>query len=133
MKLWTMALVLTVLVAAPLAAGQTADRVEVLLKATVHQALVDGDLEAAIEQYKDIVARAGGNRAVAAKALLQMGRAYEKLGRSEASAAYERLLRGRPHRHNQEYAEHPNRDAHWRWFHCPSPDWQYGRRPSNGR
>ena len=93
MKLWTMALVLTVLVAAPLAAGQTADRVEVLLKATMHQELVDGDLQAAIEQYEHIVARAGGNRAVAAKALLQMGHAYEKLGRSEASAAYERLVR----------------------------------------
>ena len=93
MKIWTMAPVLTVLVAAPLAAGQTADRVEVRLKATMHQELVDGDLQAAIEQYKDIVARAGGHRAVAAKALLQMGYAYEKLGRSEARDAYERVLR----------------------------------------
>ena len=97
MNIWTIALVLTVLVAASLAAGQTADRVEVRLKAAMHQELVDGDLQAAIEQYQDIVARAGGNRAVAAKALLQMGHAYEKLGRSEASAAYERVLR--------EYAE----------------------------
>ena len=97
MKIWTIALVLTVLVAAPLAAGQTADRVEVLLKAAMHKELVDGDLQAAIEQYQDIVARAGGNRVVAAKALLQMGHAYEKLGSAEASAAYERVLR--------EYAE----------------------------
>ena len=93
MKIWRMALVLTVLVAASLTAGQTADRVEVLLKATMHQELVDGDLEAAIEQYKGIVARPAGNRALAAKALLQMGRAYEKLGRSEASVANERVLR----------------------------------------
>ena len=92
MKIWAIALASTVLVAASLAAGQTADRVEVLLKATMHQELVDGDLPAAIEQYKDIVARAGGNRAVAATALLQMGHAYEKLGNSAASAAYERVL-----------------------------------------
>ena len=49
MKVWTLALVLTVFVAASLAVGQTADRVEVLLKAAMHQELVDGDLEAAIE------------------------------------------------------------------------------------
>ena len=93
MKIWTIALVLTVPVAASLAAGQVTDRVEVLLETAMHKELVDGDLEAAIEQYQDIVARAGGNRRVAAKTLLQMGHAYEKLGRSEASAAYERVLR----------------------------------------
>lgn len=75
MKVWTLALVLTVFVAASLAVGQTADRVEVLLKAAMHQELVDGDLEAAIEQYQAIVARAGGNRDVAAKALLHIGHA----------------------------------------------------------
>ncbi len=93
MKIWKIALVLTVLVTASPVAGKTADRVEVLLKATMHRELVDGDLQAAIEQYKYIVARADENRAVAAKALLHMGQAYEKLGRSEASAAYQRVLR----------------------------------------
>jgi len=62
----------------------------------MHQALVDGDLQAAIEQYADIVARAGGNRTVAAQALLQMGHAYEKLGRPEASDTYKRVLRDYP-------------------------------------
>ncbi len=93
MKIWIIALVLTVLVTASSAVGKTADPIEVLLKATMHQELVDGDLQAAIEQYQDIVARSGGNRAVAAKALLHMGHAYEKLGRSEASAAYQRVVR----------------------------------------
>ena len=80
MKIRTIALMLTVVAVASLAAGQPAERVEVRLKAAMHQALVDGDLQAAIEQYADIVARAGGNRTVAAQALLQMGHAYEKLG-----------------------------------------------------
>ena len=79
MKIRTIALMLTVVAVASLAAGQPAERVEVRLKAAMHQALVDGDLQAAIEQYADIVARAGGNRTVAAQALLQMGHAYEKL------------------------------------------------------
>ena len=95
MKIWTIALVSTVLMAASAAIGKTAD-VEVQLKAAMHRELADGDLPAAIEQYKDIVARSGGNRAVAAKALLYMGHAYEKLGRSEASAAYQRVLREYP-------------------------------------
>jgi Tol biopolymer transport system component len=55
--------------------------------------MVDGDLKAAIEMYKRIVANPGGNRAVAAKALLQLGRCYEKLGNSESRKAYERLVR----------------------------------------
>ncbi len=93
MKLWTIALALTVLVAASLTAGQTADRLEVQLKATMHQEFVDGDLEAAIEQYKDIVARAAGNRAVAATALLRLGQSYEKLGDGQFRDAYERLVR----------------------------------------
>ena len=93
MKIRTIALMLTVVAVASLAAGQPAERVEVRLKATMHRALVDGDLQAAIEQYADIVAGAGGNRTVAAQALLQMGHAYEKLGRPEASDAYEQVLR----------------------------------------
>ncbi len=92
MKIWTIALMLTVVAVASLPAGQSAERVEVRLKATMHQALVDGDLQAAIEQYADIVARAGGNRTVAAQALLQMGHAYGKLGSPEARTAYERVI-----------------------------------------
>ncbi len=78
---------------AALAAGQKSDPAEVLLKAAMQKELVDGDLKAAIEQYKKIVARPGGNRVVAAKALLQIGRCYEKLGKAEARKAYEQILR----------------------------------------
>ena len=97
MNIWTIALVLTVLVAASLAAGQTADRVEVRSKPPCTRNWWMATCRPRSSSIRTSWHRAGGNRAVAAKALLQMGHAYEKLGRSEASAAYERVLR--------EYAE----------------------------
>ena len=81
------------LFAASLATAQKNDQAEVLLQAAQHKALVDGNLEEAIQLYKNIIANHGGNRAVAAKALVQMGQCYEKLGKTEARKAYERVLR----------------------------------------
>ncbi len=61
------------------------------------QALVkeraDGDLPAAIELLKRIVQDHADNRALAAKALIELGQCYEKLGKTEARKAYERALR----------------------------------------
>jgi Tol biopolymer transport system component len=64
------------------------------------QALVkeraDGDLRAAIVIYQRIVRDFAADRTLAAKALVQMGRCYEKLGTaemSEARKAYERVVR----------------------------------------
>jgi Tol biopolymer transport system component len=70
-------------------AQQTAEE---LYQAGLYQEEVRGDLERAIQLYRDIVAQHGDVRAVAAKALLQLGSCYEKLGRTEATNAYERLL-----------------------------------------
>jgi len=66
---------------------------EALLQAAKNTELVKGDLNAAIDQYKKILARPGVGRTVAAKALLEMGQCYEKLGQSEARNAYEQLVR----------------------------------------
>ena len=68
------------------------DKAEVALRAAMEKESVAGDLNAAIEQYKRIIANNGNNRAVAAKALLRMGQCYEKLGNVEARKAYERLV-----------------------------------------
>jgi len=64
------------------------------------QALVkeqaDGDLRGAIAIYQRIVRDFASDRTLAAKALVQMGRCYEKLGQAEASEArkaYERVVR----------------------------------------
>ena len=61
------------------------------------QALVkeraEGKLEEAIQIYQRIVQEYASNRALAAKALVQMGQCYEKLGKTEARKAYERVVR----------------------------------------
>jgi Tol biopolymer transport system component len=53
---------------------------------------VDGNLQAAIDQYKVIVAQNGSNRATAAKALLRLAGCYEKLGQTEAEKTYQQLI-----------------------------------------
>jgi Tol biopolymer transport system component len=65
----------------------------VLLRAAIEKEEVDGDLEAAIEQYKEVIKVAGTNRAVAAQALLRLGGCYEKLGPEEARRTYQELIR----------------------------------------
>ena len=92
MKLFAVIIVMAGLLFAATAA-QKENRAEVALRAAMDKEIVDGDLKAAIEMYKRIVANPVGNRAVAAKALLLMGECYEKLGRADARSAYERLVR----------------------------------------
>jgi Tol biopolymer transport system component len=87
--------ILTALASVMLAAG--ADRnpnAERLLKAAMNTELVDGNVKAAIDQYKRIVDQYGRtDRATAAQALLRMAEAYQKLGDAQAKSAYERLVR----------------------------------------
>jgi len=75
------------------ARSQEPQQAEVLLQAAINKQVVEGDLEEAIRMYADIVDRFAGNRPIAAKALLHMGRCYEKLGNEKAREAYERVLR----------------------------------------
>lgn len=77
----------------PFAIAQKDDQAEMLLQAAQQKQLVEGQLEEAIQLYKRIVQEHPGTKAVAAQALLEMGRCYEKLGNTEARKAYERLLR----------------------------------------
>jgi len=65
----------------------------VLLRAAIEKEEVDGDLNAAIEQYKHVIKIAGADRAVAAQALLRLGGCYEKRGPEEARQAYQQLIR----------------------------------------
>lgn len=57
----------------------------------------EGKLLEAIRIYERIAKEFAADRPLAAKALVQMGRCYEKLGRGEARKAYERVV--------QEYAD----------------------------
>ena len=54
---------------------------------------VDGNLPEAIKLYERVVAEFASDRALAARALVQIGLSYEKLGRDEAIRTYERLVR----------------------------------------
>jgi len=69
--------------------GQT--KAELALKAAMDKEVVDGDLKAAIEMYRQIAK--AGDRAVAARALVRMGQCYEKLGDAQARKAYEQVVR----------------------------------------
>ena len=81
-----------VLLLTAVAIGQSSAALEVQLKAAMNKELVDGDLEGAIEIYKQIAASPNGQRPAVAKALLQMGLCYEKLGKDEAQKAYQQVL-----------------------------------------
>ena len=56
------------------------------------QERTEGDLDEAIRLYKQIVEDHKDDRVLTAKALVQMGQCYEKLGRAEARKAYERVV-----------------------------------------
>lgn len=52
-----------------------------------------GDLEEAIQMYRQIIRDFPDDRALAASALMQMGGCYEKQGRQEAKRIYQRLIK----------------------------------------
>jgi len=87
--------VLGVLVSVAAVTRQTADPA-VLLRAAIEKEEVDGDLQAAIDLYKQILAKYSNSRAIAAKALLHIGLCYEKLGLEQAQAAYQKVVEDYP-------------------------------------
>jgi len=97
MKNSTLILIIALAMAAALlpanASAQQNESAEVLLGAALHQEEVEGNLEEAIKTYQKVLAEHPDNRSIAARALLQIGGCYEKLGKDEARKAYERLLR----------------------------------------
>jgi Tol biopolymer transport system component len=91
-KLWFGSVLVCLAMSAVYPANQVKDNhAEVALQAAIKTETVDGNLKAAIEQYRKLVET--GSRAIAAKALVRMGHCYEKLGDVEARKAYERVLR----------------------------------------
>ena len=65
--------------------AQQPDNPAVLLRAAIEKEEVDGDLNAAIEQYKQVIKIAGADRAVAAQALLRLGGLFRE-ARARGSA-----------------------------------------------
>lgn len=79
---------LALLAAAPLS-GQTGHD---LFQQALVKERADGDLRGAIAIYERIAREFAQDRALAAKALVQMGRCHEKLGNEEARSAYRRVV-----------------------------------------
>jgi len=86
-------LALAVGMTGPALRAQQRSPAEVRLQAAIHTEEVEGNLQRAIELYREVVSRYGGERDVAARALLYLGRTYEKLGSQEATRAYQRVVR----------------------------------------
>lgn len=82
----------TALVQAPADAGRQ-DTAE-LYQQALRTERVHGDLEAAIGLYRRVVRQ--DDPELGARALLRIGSAYERLGRDEARAAYQQVLRDYP-------------------------------------
>jgi Tol biopolymer transport system component len=57
---------------------------------------VEGNLEAAIETYKKLLAEFPGNRPLAAQAQLHLGLCYEKLGLKETEKAFQKVIDNYP-------------------------------------
>ncbi|MDH3456487.1 MAG: tetratricopeptide repeat protein [Gemmatimonadota bacterium] len=83
------ALSLTLLGASPLNAQTGHD----LFQQALVKERADGDLRGAIQIYERIAEEFTTDRALTAKALVQMGQCYEKLGSTEAERAYRRVVR----------------------------------------
>ncbi|MCH8963065.1 MAG: PD40 domain-containing protein, partial [Bacteroidetes bacterium] len=94
------ALALGLCLAAHVALAQQQNKGDVLLQEARHKEIIDGNLEEAISLYQKIVDNVSDiGRAVAARALVQMGKSYEKLGVhlvAEARQAYEQVVRDYP-------------------------------------
>lgn len=74
-------------------AGLAFGQAEKMLEAARQKEVVDGDLKAAIEQYRKIAAQFAKQPEVAAQALVKMGQCQEKLGQAEARKSYERVVK----------------------------------------
>lgn len=84
-----LAVVLLVMVSVGIFAQQAKEDQDpaVLLERAVQLETIEGDLDAAISLYKEIIGKFGDRRSVAAKALLRLGGCYEKLGEEQSALA----------------------------------------------
>src|SRR5262245_34603115 len=93
MKLTTkLACTILALLAITTHAAQKSEPAKQMLEAAKKKEIVDGDLNAAIQQYKAIVDKFKNDRAVVAVALIHIAECYQKLGDAEAQKIYQRLL-----------------------------------------
>ena len=93
-QLFTMVVVVLALALAGVAQNVTSE--ELRFREAVHKEQVEGDLAGAIRLYTLIASGNTANRALTAKALLNLARCYEKQGKADARKTYERIVREFP-------------------------------------
>jgi Tol biopolymer transport system component len=71
---------------------QTSQDPEVQFQRAIQLETIEGNLNAAIDLYKQVINNNGHNRVLATKALLRLGGCYEKQGNAEARKTYEHLV-----------------------------------------
>ena len=79
------------LMTSPIAA-QNVSPAELQFREALHKQQVEGDLNGAIKLYQNIVALKTTDRAVKAKALLQLAAAYDTLGK-QSENLYQQIVR----------------------------------------
>src|SRR3954465_2728266 len=92
-KTITTAAVLLVAILWTATAQTKRDNPEVLLGAALHHERVTGNLQAAIEVYRKLLAMKGLPRPLTAQAQYHLGVCYDKLGNQQARQAFERVVR----------------------------------------
>jgi Tol biopolymer transport system component len=85
----SLAVILTLAGTAPASAQGGSD----LFQQALRKEQVDGDLKAAIALYQRIIKEQAADRALSARALVQLGQAYEKMGNADARNSYQRVIR----------------------------------------
>ena len=85
--------ILALVAAITINAAQGSDPAKVMFEAAKKKELVDGNLNAAIQQYKSIVSKFAKDRAVVADSLIRMAECYQKLGDKESRRIYEQILK----------------------------------------
>jgi Tol biopolymer transport system component len=83
-------IVAAVAVSAPRVAAQSGND---LFQKALAKERAEGQLDAAIQLYEQVVREFAADRPLAARALLQVGRCYDRLGKVEARKTYRRLVR----------------------------------------
>jgi Tol biopolymer transport system component len=90
--LWVLGLVLAAFFLVPVQVALSQESADELYEAAVFKKEAEGDLEGAIQIFLKVIAKFPENRKVAAKAQLQIGTCYEKLGMQEAQKAFQSVI-----------------------------------------
>ncbi len=94
MRLWRklISLSLTLLTTITLLAAAQTGPAKVMFEAAKKKEVVDGDLNAAIQQYRAVAAKYPKERAIVADALIHMAQCYQKLGDAQSGKIYQEVI-----------------------------------------